>query len=124
MAVAAKKAPKETPRQVLCRELLAIELKHKEVFDRMDAIKTELKAIAKTDGKFRETFVGLGYVSVSPAQPEQVTGEAPVLSVTAWMELSESRQGKLVEQGLVRIEPTIKGASYGQVRVNLHAQGT
>lgn len=124
MAVAAKKAPKETPRQVLCRELLEIELKHKEVFDRMDAIKTELKAIAKTDGKFRETFVGLGYVSVSPAQPEQVTGEAPVLSVTAWMELSESRQGKLVEQGLVRIEPTIKGASYGQVRVNLHAQGT
>ena len=59
MAVAAKKAPKETPRQVLCRELLEIELKHKEVFDRMDAIKTELKAIAKTIARGELDFAAL-----------------------------------------------------------------
>lgn len=121
---AAARKPAESKRQKLCRELLEIELKHSDIFARMDAVKTELKELAKVDGRFRETFVGLGYVSVSPAQPEQVTGEAPVLQVAAWQDLTDSRRDKLLEQGLVRIEPTIKGASYGQVRVNLHAQGT
>ena len=118
---AAARKPQESPRSRLCRELLEIERDNAILFARIDALKTELKDIAKREGKFRETFVGLGYVSVSPAAPEQITGEAPVLQVAAWQELRDQRRDKLLEDGLVRIEPIVKGASYGQVRVNLHA---
>jgi hypothetical protein len=123
MPAAAKKAqPKETPRQALCRELLGIQSAHSDVFARIDAIKTSLKKYAESDGKFRETFVDLGYVSVSPAKPEETIGEAPVIRIDAWNGLSEARQKKLIEQELVAIEAIVKGASYGQVRVKLHDQ--
>lgn len=113
--------PKPATRAELCKELLEIGLANRAVFDRIDEIKLILKERALVDGKFRENFAGLGHVSVSPAVPEQVTGEAPVISVATWMELSESRQGKLLEQGLVRIEPIVKGAYHGRVDVKLHA---
>lgn len=121
MAVAVKK-PKETPRQVLCRELLEIRSQHSLAFLRIDAINTELKAIAGKEGKFRETFVGLGYVSVSPEKPEETIGEQPVAQVAAWNQLPNHRQQKLLEQGLVKIEPIVKGASYGRVTAKLHAE--
>lgn len=119
-AAATAKAKKPT-RAELCRELLNIELEHREVFDRIAAIKTDLKLIAGATGKFRETLAGLGYVSVSPATPEQVTGEAPVLQVAAWQDLKPSRRDALIEQGLVKIEPILKGAYHGRVDVKLHA---
>lgn len=115
------KQPKPKSRLELCRELLDIQLANRAVFDRIDAIKTELKARALAEGKFRETFVGLGYVSVSPATPEQVTGEAPELVVASWQGLPQSRREKLLEQGLVEIKPTVKGAYHGRVDVKLHA---
>jgi hypothetical protein len=120
MASPARKAKAPT-RSELCRELLDITFKHREAFARIDAIKTELKVQASNDGKFRETFVGLGYVSVSPATPEQVTGEAPELVVAAWQDLKQSRRDALLEQGLVEIKPTVKGAYHGRVDVKLHA---
>jgi hypothetical protein len=119
---AAAKKPKDTPRQALCRELLGIQAAHSDVFGRIEAIKTALKKYADSDGKFRETFVDLGYVSVSPARPEETIGEAPVLQVAAWNGLTEARKAKLIEQELVAIEPIVKGTSYGQVRVKLHNQ--
>lgn len=123
MPAAVRKAKAPT-RSELCRELLDIALKHRAAFERMDAIKTELKAIAGAEGKFRETFVGLGYVSVSPSTPEQVTGEAPELVVASWQALAQSRRDKLIEQGLVEIKPTIKGAYHGRVDVKLHPSPT
>jgi hypothetical protein len=120
MTAAARK-PKPLTRSELCRELLDIELKHRAVFDRIDAIKLELKTLAGVDGKFRENFVGLGYVSVSPALPERVTGEAPVIDVGAWSALKSSRRDRLLEEGWISIQPIIKGAYGGQVRVSLHA---
>jgi hypothetical protein len=121
MSAAAKK-PKETPRQALCRELLGIQSTHSDIFARIEAIKTALKKHAEADGKFRETFVDLGYVSVSPAKPEEIIGTAPALQVAAFNELPQGRRDKLLEQGLVAIENIVKGASYGQVRVKLHSQ--
>jgi hypothetical protein len=125
MPSAAKKAtaPKDTPRQALCRELLEIQSTNSDIFRRIEAIKASLKKYAETDGKFRETFVDLGHVSVSPAKPEEVIGQGPVLQVLAWNDLTESRRDKLLEQGLVSIENIVKGASYGQVRVKLHNEG-
>jgi hypothetical protein len=122
MPAFARKAKAPT-RLDLCRELLEIQQDNTAVFSRIDAIKTELKAKATTDGKFRETFVGLGYVSVSPAVPEQITGHTPVIDIGAWSELKRARQEKLLEDGLVRIEAIVKGAYYGRVDVKLHSQG-
>jgi hypothetical protein len=119
MAAPARKAKPPT-RAELCRELLEIERDNADLFTRIDAIKAELKFKAEVEGKFRETFAGLGHVSVSPPSPEQVTGEKPVIDVAAWSELKAARQGKLLEDGLVRIEPIIKGAYYGRVDVKLH----
>ncbi|HEY8838530.1 MAG TPA: hypothetical protein VIO16_12835 [Dehalococcoidia bacterium] len=123
MPAAARKAKAPT-RLELCRELLEIERANAEIFTRIDAIKTELKIKALADGKFRETFAGLGYVSVSPARPEEMTGEAPVIVVSAWSTLKPARQEKLLEDGLVKIEPIIKGAYHGRVDVKLHAPPT
>ncbi|MFT4117448.1 hypothetical protein [Bradyrhizobium sp.] len=114
------KPPKPKTRLELCRELLEIQSANRLTFDRIDAIKTELKVRASSEGKFRETFVGLGYVSVSPATPEQVTGEAPELVVASWQALTESRREKLLEQGLVEVKPTVKGPYHGRVDVKLH----
>lgn len=121
MTAAARKAKAPT-RSELCRELIDIEIAHREVFERIDAIKTELKLKAAGDGKFRETFKD-GYVSVSPAKPEEVTGEQPVLQVAAWRDLRDSRRDKLLEDGIVKIEPIVKGAYHGRVDVKLHPQG-
>lgn len=120
MGAAAKKS-KPLTRLELCRELLEIERDNAPIFARMDEIKTLLKLQSETDGKFRETFANLGYVSVSPPTLERVTGEAPVVAVDAWQALKQNRRDKLLEEGLVKIEPIIKGAYHGQVRVNLHA---
>ena len=121
MVAVARKA-KQPTRQELCRELL--DLRRDPVvataIDRMEAIKSELKEISAKDGKFRETFVGIGYVSVSPATPESITGQEPVLQVAAWLQLKVARQEKLIEDGLVKVEPTIKGAYHGRVDVKLH----
>jgi hypothetical protein len=117
-AFAAK--PKAPTRAELCRELLELRSDHAVVLDRMEAIKTELKAIAGTEGKFRETFVDLGYVSVSPEAPPKFKGDFPVLIVDAWKALKRAKQEKLLADGLVTIEATYSGQYYGQVTVKLH----
>ena len=120
MAPAAAKAKKPT-RADLCRELLDIEKNNEAAFTRIAAIKTDLKLIAEKEGKFRETFAGLGFVSVSPAAPAQKVGESTELVITAWDALTEARQAKLLEQGLVHRVDIIKGAYHGRVDVKLHA---
>lgn len=122
MPAAAKKAPpKDTPRQALCRELLTIQSTNPRIFKRIAAIKTALKKFADADGSsYREAFVDLGHVSVSPSKPAEALGEAPVIVVEAFNALPDARQAKLKEQGLVVVQPIVKRANYGQVRVTLH----
>jgi hypothetical protein len=121
MAVAARKEKPKTVRD-LCRELLEIERDNPEIFARAGEIKTLLKATADSQGKFREAFTeaGLvGWVSVSPGKAESVIGEGPEIVVEGWSKLKQPRQDKLIADGLVRIVPLVKGASYGQVRTKL-----
>lgn len=113
--------PKKVTRLDLCRELLELRAKYADPIDRMDAIKIQLKLLSRTDGKFRETIAGLGYVSVSPEAPECVVGEQPVINVANWQGLKEARREKLLTDGLVSIQPIVKGAYYGRVDVKLHA---
>lgn len=121
-AAAKKTAPRDTPRQALCRELLTIQSTNPDIFARIEAIKASLKKLADSDGNFRETFVDLGYVSVTPARAAQTLGEGPVVRADVWNGLTDTRKEKLREQGLIAIEPIVKRASYGQVRVKLHGQ--
>jgi hypothetical protein len=118
MAVAARK-PKPKTRLELCLELLEIERDNAALFTRIDAIKAELKLKAGTEGKFRETFAGLGYVSVSPAKPEEIVGEEPLVVVAAWQALKQPKRDRLIEDGLVKITPIVKGAYHGRVDVKL-----
>lgn len=122
-AAAKKQPPKVSEREALCRELLEIRRDNFKIFSRIDAIGTRLKVIAGgIDESFRETFVGLGYVSVTPAKLAQTLGSQPVLQVAAWNGLSDARQTRLVDQGLVTIKAIVKKATYGQVRPKLHAE--
>lgn len=119
-AAAAKSKPvKDTPRQALCRALLDHRAANAAVYLHEDSLKARLKAIGDKDGSFRENFAELGYVSVSPSKPAQTIGSAPVLQVEAWTSLKPNRQDKLIEDGIVTIEPITKRATYGQVRVKL-----
>lgn len=119
MPAAAKKA-KAPSRADLCKELLELRSANAAAFDRIEAIKTELKTIAGTEGKFRETFVGLGYVSVSPEAGPKFKGDFPVVDVEAYKALTPARQAKLLEGGVVKIESQYSGAYYGAVTVKLH----
>src|SRR5579872_4203687 len=96
-AAAKKAAPKDTPRQALCRELLTIQSTNPDIFRRIEAIKTSLKKFADYDGSFREVFVDLGHVSVTPAKPAETLGEGPVVRVDAWNGLTDARREKLKE---------------------------
>lgn len=115
----ARKKAKAPTRAELCRELLDLELEHKDVFERMDAIKADLKLIATVDGSFREVFPGLGHVSVSPEKPKTYKGDLPVLVGETWLALKDKQRDKFIADGLVKIEAQYSGAYYGRVEAKL-----
>jgi len=123
MGAAAKKTAKAPTRADLCRELLEIERDNPHIFRRIEEIKVSLKLQADQDGSFRETFEGLGYVSVSPSRPAETIGEAPEAVIDEWNALTQAKRDKLLDSGVIRMAPIVKGASYGQVRTKLHAKG-
>ena len=105
----------------LCRELLKIRGDHACVFDRIDAINTELKAIAAEGGEsFRETIVGVGYVSVSPPAPAKFKGDFPIVVPENWQALKPAKREKLIADGIIKIDSTWSKPYYGQVTVKLH----
>lgn len=121
MAAAARKEKPKTVRE-LCQELLELERDNPQIFARIGEIKTLLKATADSQGSYRETFTqpGLvGFVSVSPSKPAETLGEGPEIIVDAWSKLKQPKRDKFIADGLVKIVPLIKGASYGQVRTKL-----
>jgi hypothetical protein len=107
-------------RAALCLELLNLRHDNAKAFDRIEAIKTELKAMATDLGRgFRETEVELGYVSVSPARGEQFGGDFPIVNVRAWQALTPTRRQKLVDDGLIGIESVWSKPFYGSVTVEV-----
>ncbi len=119
-AVAQKGAKSEKRRAGLALELLELRKNHGEIFGRIEAINTELKAIASDEGEsFRETIVGVGYVSVSPPSPAKFKGDFPIVQIEAWKALKPARQQKLIDDGVVKIEGSWSKPYYGQVTVKL-----
>lgn len=119
---AAANAPDPLKRRAdLCCELLKIRGDNAAVFDRIDAINTELKAIASDLGEgFRETIVGTGYVSVSPPSPAKFKGDFPIVEVEAFQALKPAKRQKLLDDGIIKIDSTWSKPYYGQVTVKLH----
>lgn len=115
---------KETEARELCRELLELRDEHRKLFGRIDAINAKLKDIATKDGKFRETFEGLGHVSVSGEIAERPDGMHPIVNEQAYYALPKEAsrglsQAKLVDAGLITEELRMKSASYGRVTPKL-----
>jgi hypothetical protein len=119
MGQPARKVEPQSEQRTLARELLEIRAEHKDVFARLKELETALKAIATRDGKFRETFEALGYVSVSGEKPAESDGMHPVVDEQAFYALPKSRQDKLKEQGIIKEELRMKGPSYGRVTPQL-----
>lgn len=111
--------PKKVTRLDLCRELLELRAKYADPIDRMDAIKSELKSIAEKDGSFRETVANLGYITGSPPSAAKFKGDFPVVNAEAWKALKPSRQNKLLEDGVIKIEALYSNPYYGRIAIKL-----
>jgi hypothetical protein len=104
----------------LCAELLKLRKKHSPAFDRIEAIKAELKILARDLGRgFRETDPKLGYVSVSPEKPEKFDGDFPMIDVRKLHALPDAQRDKLFADGLITTESKWSKPYYGQVTVEL-----
>jgi hypothetical protein len=105
-------------RRGLCEELVGLHRDNSSVFDRIEAIKAELKLIATDAGEpFREVIAGKGQVSVSPPKDGEFKGNVPTLKAEAWNDLTDARRERLLEQGLVEIVAEYGGKFYGRVDV-------
>lgn len=117
----AKPAGKAIAQRIaLCKELLEIEKKHTDVFARMKAIETDLKAIANDNNdSFKEDIAGLGSVSVAPAKAAEFKGSLPQIQTEAWLALKAAERKALEKSGLIMIEQVWGSKSYGRVTVKL-----
>ncbi|MBW7965336.1 hypothetical protein [Bradyrhizobium sp. BR 10261] len=107
-------------RSELCLELLKLRKKHVKDFDRIDAIKERLKAIATTmEVGFKEVDQKLGKVSVSPEKAETFGGDFPEIDVRKLQALPDKDRQKLYDDGLIVIRSKWSKPYYGQVTVTL-----
>ena len=107
-------------RQSLCDELVGIHKKHAATFDRVDAIKSELKQLATDAGEsFKISIAGKGEVNVSGSKKGAYKGDLPILQSDAWLGLTEKQREKHIETGLIKIEAQFGGDYYGAVKVKL-----
>ncbi|MBR0855503.1 hypothetical protein [Bradyrhizobium liaoningense] len=108
-------------RDELCAEALKLRKKHKPAFDRLEAIKAELKLIANELGRgFRQTDPKIGHVSVSPEKPERFDGDFPVIDVRKLQALPDAQRQKLYDDGIVATESKWSKPYYGQVTIELY----
>jgi hypothetical protein len=104
------------PRQ-LAEELVRLQAEHRPLFDRQEALKSQLRSTATEN--FKEVFAGIGEVSVSAPKPGETTGTAPELVIASYLELPKKDQKALLKAGTVQIVDAVKSAYHGQVRVKL-----
>ena len=113
---AAKDVTKMKPRE-LAEELVRLFAQHGPMLDRAAELKSALKDGATTN--FKETFAGIGEVSVSAARAKEKTGTAPEVIVDAFLALPKKEQNALVKAGVVQIVDVYREAYYGAVRVKV-----
>jgi hypothetical protein len=108
-------------RDTLCRELIDLERKSLPKVTRASAIEARLKQIADERGEsFKVTLPNGDYVQVSPPCAAEFKGNVPVVQTEVWQGLKAARQKKLIDDGLIAIEPQWGRASSGRVSVKVH----
>jgi hypothetical protein len=118
MSQAAAAKRKKADRRDLCERLLALRLKHADIFAEIESLKAELIIAAGELGEgFREVFVGRGQVTVAPPKPKEFKGHIPEIDPKIFDALTDARRRKLVDEGIVKVVPSWTRDFHGRVDV-------
>lgn len=114
------KGKEAAERDALVEERLRLEKKLKSDLDRIEAIEADLKRRATADGVgFRIEVAKLGSVKVDPGHGAEFKGDVPMIQTEAWQALKPAERKRLVDSGLIKVEPQWGRASSGRVTVKL-----
>jgi hypothetical protein len=107
-------------RRTVAERLLRRETEVAETLRLIDEDKDALRALSGQAGEgFAIEVKGLGTVTVTARRKKELTGTSPELVVAAYLGLSEARQKKLVEDGIVAIVKVYKAGAKPSVKVTL-----
>lgn len=107
-------------RRALAEKLLELERKVAPDLLKIDGYKDQLRALCEEDGEsFTEEVEGLGTVEVKAGTEKKFKGRVPELQAEKFLELTEGRQNKLIEDGLVAWENEYTRGSKPSVTVRL-----
>lgn len=101
---------------MLCEELLALRIKHADIFTQMDGLKASLIVAAGAEG-FREVFPGKGQVTISAAKGKEFRGDLPEIDPAAFHALTDAKRAKLIADGVVKLVPVWTREFHGRVDV-------
>jgi hypothetical protein len=106
-------------RRALAQELLGLHRKISPDVARMEDVKRALRESATEGGEnFEEEFAGEGVVKVAGKKEGEFKGIVPKVNPDVFLALSERRRATLVEQGIVKMDPTYGKPFYGSVTVD------
>lgn len=107
----------EKKRRALAIELLDLRHKYREPFDRIEEIKSALKDGVAENCK--EVVDGKGEVGITAPKPKRFKARIQQLVAETFLGLTEAKQKKLRDDGIVVDVDEYVAESYGQVRVKL-----
>jgi hypothetical protein len=116
VATQPKPVAKMKPRQ-MAEELVGLFKSHAAMLARVDELKSALKDGA--DANFKEVFAGIGEVSVSAPKKGAFKGTVPMLTVETFLDLTEAKRKKLIDDKLVAMFDQYGGDYYGAVKVKV-----
>lgn len=124
VTVTSRKAPANAgaakQRTKFADELLGIHRKLAKDFERMGVLEVELKVLATDAGEsFTELFPKRGQVAVAPGHRAEFKGDVPVIQTEAWAALKPAERKRLLQSGLIVVEPQWGKASSGRVTVKV-----
>ncbi len=123
-ATAAKAKAKGPDRRELCKELLALRIKHADVFARIDELKADLIKVAADAGEgFREVVTGKGQITVSAPHGAEFKGHVPEVDPRIFDALSEVKRKKLIDAGIIKVVAHYSRDFHGRVDLKVF-QGT
>lgn len=107
-------------RDKLARELIELRRRYAPYEARDAEICSLLKAEARDGGNFEVVINKVGRIKVSSPREKAMKGLAPEIIVDAFLGLPQMKRDRLIEDGIVKMEPQYSGAYYGAVTVELY----
>ncbi len=120
MEHAGKSAAAAAKGRKLAGELVALRIKHADVFGEIENLKARLIELATETGEgMREVFADRGQVTVSGAKAREFKGHFPEIDEKVLDALSEVKRQKLIDAGIIKIVPHYTRDFHGRVDVKL-----